>query len=214
MTTLHERVDPAQIYAAGLRGEACHLVDASGSVSVLPVPHWQSAATGSDLALLERCDGPTLDVGCGPGRMSRSLLERGVPALGIDIVAEAVTQARRRGVPALLLDVFGPVPATGRWDHVLLADGNIGIGGDPRTLLRRCAELLGPGGSVVTDLAPHGSGVRRHQVRLTCGATVSRPFAWAHVGAESVAALAAAAGLVLRDLVEVDQRCFAVLGRQ
>ena len=28
-------------------------------------------------------------------------------------------------------DLFAPLPGEGRWHHVLLADGNIGIGGDP-----------------------------------------------------------------------------------
>ena len=32
-------------------------------------------------------------------------------------------------------DLFGALPGEGTWSHVLLADGNIGIGGDPVTLL-------------------------------------------------------------------------------
>ncbi len=31
-------------------------------------------------------------------------------------------------------DVFGPLPGARTWGHVLLADGNIGIGGVPETM--------------------------------------------------------------------------------
>ena len=46
------------------------------------------------------------------------------------------------GRPALRRDVFEPLPGTGRWQTVLLADGNVGLGGDPLRVLRRAAELL------------------------------------------------------------------------
>jgi hypothetical protein len=75
-----------------------------------------------------------------------ALGERGVPALGIDITTYAVWLARSSGALALHRDVFAPVPGAGRWARVLLADGNIGIGGDPVVLLRRAGELLRPGG--------------------------------------------------------------------
>ena len=68
------------------------------------------------------------------------------------MVPEAIWQTRDRGVSAILRNVFERVPAEGRWETVLLADGNLGIGGDPVRLLRRMAQLLAPGGRVVADL--------------------------------------------------------------
>ncbi len=116
--------------------------------------------------LLGHCRGATLDVGCGPGRMSAHLAERGHVVLGVDIVREAVEQARRRGVSALRRNVFDPLPGEGRWNTVLLADGNIGIGGAPVRLLRRAVELLDRTGRVVCDLAAPGTGLRHHDARL------------------------------------------------
>src|SRR5262249_61510991 len=74
---------------------------------------------------------PTLDVGSGPGRLTVALAECGIPALGIDVTPYAVHLARAAGALTLLRDVFGRVPGAGRWMTVLLADGNIGIGGEP-----------------------------------------------------------------------------------
>jgi hypothetical protein len=54
----------------------------------------------------------------------------------------------------MLRDVFGRVPGAGRWMTVLLADGTIGIGGDPAALLRRAGELLAPQGRALVELAP------------------------------------------------------------
>ena len=159
----------------------------------LPAGAWSGPVEG-DPALLDLCCGPTLDVGCGPGRMTQLLAERGAIVLGIDVVPEAVWQTRDRGVAAILRDVFERVPAEGRWQTVLLADGNLGIGGDPVRLLQRIGELLVRGGRVVADLAPPGTGLRRGEVRLTAGGLTSQPFPWCVVGVDAVADLAAAAG--------------------
>jgi hypothetical protein len=62
-----------------------------------------------------------------------------------------VRQARRRGATAIHGDVFQPLPGEGLWRHILLADGNIGIGGDPDTLLARTRQLLAPGGTALIE---------------------------------------------------------------
>ena len=92
----------------------------------------------------------------GPDRagLTVALAERGIPALAIDITPYAVALARSSGALALQRDVFGRLPGTGRWETVLLADGNIGIGGDPAALLRRARDLLAPHGAVVAEARP------------------------------------------------------------
>jgi SAM-dependent methyltransferase len=113
---------------------------------------WKAAADVGDLALLGHCVGATLHVGCGPGRMSQTLAAQGAGVMGIDVVPEAVRQTRAGGACALVRDVFGPLPGEGRWDTALLADGNVGIGGDPVMLMRRVRDLLAPGGRAVVEV--------------------------------------------------------------
>ena len=76
--------------------------------------------------------------------------------LGVDVVREAVDQTVARGVVALRRDVFDRLPGEGRWETALLADGNVGIGGDPVALLLRAGELVAADGRVVVELAPPG----------------------------------------------------------
>ena len=155
-----------ELYEHALAGQARPEIEhADGSRTPLPVEDWLHASPG-DTSILDRCQGPTLDVGSGPGRLTVALAERGIPALGIDITPYAVDLARSAGALALLRDVFGRVPGTGRWMTVLLADGNIGIGGDPVALLRRVAELLAPRGRAMVEVEPPGTPLRREQVRL------------------------------------------------
>ncbi|MFV2103037.1 class I SAM-dependent methyltransferase [Micromonospora sp. LOL_024] len=130
---------------------------ASGAVYRFDPAAWCRDVIAGDGALIAACTGHTLDVGCGPGRLTSALADAGRTVLGIDLSASAVRLARRRGAPALQRDVFGPVPGTGRWRHLLLADGNIGIGGDPYRLLRRCRQLLAAEGHLHTELAPAGT---------------------------------------------------------
>lgn len=195
--TVRPPMSSGAVVDAAFRGAAVEMVTARGTVLSLPVARWRGEATESDRQLfVDRCDGPTLDVGCGPGRLAGALTGRGVHALGLDISAEAVRQARGRGAAAVRGDVFGSVPAAGRWRHALLADGNIGIGGDPVRLLRRVSELVGAGGSVLAEVESPGVGVRSHHVRLRAGGRESAPFAWARVGVDGIGAVARRAGLV------------------
>lgn len=163
----------------------------------LDASHWYADPRPGDDALLDTCSGRTLDIGCGPGRLVAALHRRGVPVLGIDISPEAVRQARLRGASAVLADVFDRVPTEGQWEHALLADGNIGIGGDPVRLLRRCRTLMAPAASVVCELAPPGSGSWRSRVRMSHNGALSPSFWWAAVAAEDITSVAREAGLRL-----------------
>lgn len=203
----------SDVYSDALRGESCRVRGIFPGDQVLPVRDWVRPVSHADRVLLGHCRGATLDVGCGPGRMSAHLAQCGHVVLGVDIVREAVEQARDRGVAALRRNVFGTLPGEGRWDTVLLADGNIGIGGAPVRLLRRAGELLNGTGRVVCDLAAPGTGIRHHDARLVTDLKRSRPFPWAQVGPEAVGQLAGDAGLRLAHLGDHDGRWYAVLVR-
>ena len=126
--------------------------------------------------------------------------------------AGAVRLARRRGARALRRDVFGPLPDEGGWATVLLADGNIGIDGDPERLLRRCRDLVTPDGRILVEVDPPGTPAWSGEVRVAAGdGPESAPFRWAYVGADDLAGPARAAGLRVRDLWTEDGRWFADL---
>ena len=214
-TPPEERHSFSDVFSDALRGVPCavHGIAPDDALEVVPVHDWLRPATRADQALLGHCRGTTLDVGCGPGRMSAHLALHGHPVLGIDIVQEAVAQARRHGVPALRRSVFDPMPGQGSWDTVLLADGNIGIGGDPLALLRRTRELLRRGGRVVCDLARPGTGIRVHSARLMAESRWSFTFPWASVGTDAIVDLGEHAGFHVEQLDQRHERWFAVLTR-
>ncbi|OLL72012.1 hypothetical protein Ae168Ps1_0385 [Pseudonocardia sp. Ae168_Ps1] len=137
-----------------LRGEVPRLVRDDGRALSLDHARWLARADGDDEWLLRRCRGPVIDLGCGPGRLTAALHTRGVPALGVDSSPVARDLCRRRGVAMVCADLFGGLPSEGTWRHVLLADGNIGIGGDPTRLLTRSAALVHPSGSVLVEVDP------------------------------------------------------------
>jgi SAM-dependent methyltransferase len=164
-----------------------------------------------DASLIDRCGGPTLDVGSGPGRLTVALAERGVLALGIDVTPPAAHQAHLVGALTLQRDVFGRVPGTGRWMSVLLADGSIGIGGDPVALLRRVAELLAPRGQALVEVEPPGQELRRERARLWDGTPAGDWLPWAHVGLEQLSGIAGQAGLSSGETWSSNGRWFVTL---
>jgi hypothetical protein len=131
--------------------------------------------------------------------MAAALSDRGVRALGVDVSPSAVAMARSRGATALNRDIFSLGAGRRRWQHILLVDGNVGIGGDPVRLLWACRELLVPGGTVLVDLAPPGQGLQVTTVRLVGAAGPGAWFAWAVLGFDAVEVVAAAAGLRVAD---------------
>lgn len=191
---------------------------ADGSITPLWADDWRRLRPG-DASLIDRCSGPTLDVGSGPGRLAIALAERGVPTLGIDVAPHAVRIARSAGSLTLLRDVFSRVPGTGRWMMVLLADGNIGIGGDPATLLQRVAELLAPLGQALVEVQPPGLELRRERVRLRDCRSHGHShqagdwFPWAQVGADQLAGFAAEAGLAPAETWSSGGRWFTTLSK-
>lgn len=185
-----------------------------GEAHHLPLHRWTGHLVDGDDSLVRMCHGTTLDVGCGPGRITEALALRGIPVLGIDIAAEAVRQTRHRGAEALRRDVFGALPGQGRWRHVVLADGNVGIGADPYRLLARVHELLCAGGTAVCEAAPPGTGLHRIQVRLERDRLHSAWFWWAEVGTVALAELAPAAGFSVSRVWTEAHRWFIALARR
>ncbi|MGI9003222.1 MAG: class I SAM-dependent methyltransferase [Pseudonocardia sp.] len=183
------------VFSMALAGQHAELVRSDGGVAPLDVARWRGAAAGEDSWLLGRCRGATIDLGCGPGRLLEALVARGVPALGVDVAAEAIAQCRRRGVRAMRADVFTTLPGEGTWAHVLLADGNLGIGGDPVALLRRAAALISPNGTVLVELDATEPGLWRGLARVRSRHDVGTPFPWAAAGAAALPGLAGRAGL-------------------
>jgi SAM-dependent methyltransferase len=111
----------------------------------LDVERWCAPPDEADGTLLARCRGSVLDIGCGPGRLVAGAARAGEPVLGVDVSPAAVARTKGTGAPVLCRSVFDRLPGEGRWGTALLADGNIGIGGDPGALLHRVRQLLAPG---------------------------------------------------------------------
>ena len=199
-------------YEAGLLGGSTQVIDRSGRRRALPVTVWSGGVSTGDEGLLRACTGPTLDIGCGPGRLTATLTDRAIPALGVDISAVAVRLTIERGGLAIQGSVFDILPGQGRWRSLLLADGNVGIGGNPVALLLRCRDLISKHGKVLLDLTEPGSGLLIEELRLIESGRISPPFRWCQLGVDAVGPVAAAAGLVVRDIWMQDGRWQAELG--
>lgn len=180
----------------------------AGTLFHLDVAKYAAEPDATDIALLDRCTGPTLDIGCGPGRLAAELARRGVPSLGVDVTPVALLIARAAGATALRRSVFDRLPGEGRWPHALLVDGNIGIGGDPAALLDRVKALLLPcGGELLVETATDERD-DRHSLRF---GEHGAPVPWASVGATALRALAEPLGYRTTTTWTSADRAFTVL---
>lgn len=208
----------AEPYARALRrdDQVLYLRDVE-SDSLTPsramnVSRWNDAADAADLGLLDGINGAVLDIGCGPGRMVRAAMHRGLTALGIDVSETAVEIARESGLMVLNRSVFERLPREGLWGAALLVDGNIGIGGDPSLLLERCAELIDHTGVIVVEV--HAEPLRDHMYDGTIvdiRGHQSAAFPWAEIGEIALARRAERIGLRLDQAWVIDGRAFCRL---
>jgi SAM-dependent methyltransferase len=194
--------DPSTFYA----------VDETGSRRRLPLNRWLEEAPADEELLLDRAVGPVLDIGCGAGRHLVALRNRSIDASGIEVSELAVEIARRRDVNVIHGSVFDLSEAQG-WKTALLLDGNVGIGGEPRRLLSRTAELLAPGGHALVEVEPPGEETRVLDLRLEGLGDVSEWFPWAWVGVDGIDSVAAGTGLDVAEVWAIGERWFAQLSR-
>lgn len=213
-TVRRDRAPFEVVFSHALRGEECTVRTPATAPVPLPVSSWTRPADPADKLFLRHCAGATIDVGCGPGRLTAELAAAGHVALGIDVVPEAVRQTWRRGGSALHRDVFDPVPGEGRWDTALLVDGNIGIGGHPTALLDRLRHVVGRGGRIVVEVSAPGTPTCTIDAQLACDCAATDYFPWALVGVDGLPALAERSALTVRAVDRYGARWCAVLGAE
>ncbi|TPW72822.1 bifunctional 2-polyprenyl-6-hydroxyphenol methylase/3-demethylubiquinol 3-O-methyltransferase UbiG [Schumannella sp. 10F1B-5-1] len=184
-------------------------IDGDGPEISIDAARWLGLATDADLSALDHARAPLLDIGCGPGRMVRAAADRSVAALGIDVSDDAVAMTSADGTPALRRSVFERLPLEGGWGTILLMDGNVGIGGDPRLLLARCRELLAEGGSLVVEAESQPDLLETAVfIAVDDDGRESGPFPWSRVGRIALRELVLEVGLQLDDEWETSGRYF------
>jgi hypothetical protein len=123
----------------------------------------------------------------------------------------AVELTRERGGTAIHADLFAPLPAEGCWEQILLADGNIGIGGDPVRTLGRAADLLAPGGMVIAEIDPPTATVCHELLRRETEHRVGQWLPWSRVNVAVLGRIAVAARFLVTNIVDIQARVIAVL---
>ena len=106
--------------------------------------------------VVEHAVGRVLDIGCGAGRHTLYLQERGLEVTGIDVSPLAIEVCRRRGVrDPRLLSIEEVDASLGLFDTVLMLGHNLALLGSAhgaRRILKRMHKAVAPGGKLIGDI--------------------------------------------------------------
>ena len=102
-------------------------------------------------AVMSRTPKTVLDIGCGEGWLARALSERGVRAIGVDVVPALIDQANRAGGGEFRVASYEAIAAGELNVTVDVAIANFSLIGDESVanLLERAPSLITPSGAFI-----------------------------------------------------------------
>jgi SAM-dependent methyltransferase len=174
--------------------------------------------------------GRVLDVGCGAGRVSLYLQERGHEVIGIDLSPLAAEVSRRRGVKdARELSVTRVSRRLGAFDTIVMFGNNFGLVGSKRRapwLLRRFRSITNDGARILaesvdpykTDNPEHRAYQRRNRrrgsmggqlrIRIRYGTYTTPWFDYLLASPEEMAKLAKGTGWELAEVIDEGEHVY------
>ncbi len=103
---------------------------------------------------LKLCKGSVLDIGAAAGAHSYWLNKKGYNVTAIDVSGLAVKTMKKRGLPNVKCSNFFNMPATQKFDTLLLLMNGIGIAGSISGLqkfFKKCNDIITPNGQILLD---------------------------------------------------------------
>ena len=105
-----------------------------------------------------------LDVGCGSGRLSKALLEKGYSVVAIDNDWKAVEIAKKKGIMAFVADI-NDWKTDEKFDCIILGDVLEHIE-DDKSAMRKVHAMLKPNGCIVVNVPSYQFLFGKHDVAL------------------------------------------------
>ncbi len=104
---------------------------------------------------LSHAKGRVLDIGCGGGRHSLHLQEKGHQVLGVDVSPLAIKVCKLRGLEnARAMSMDQLTPRLGRFDTILMLGNNFGLLRNPKVakrLLKKFLQLTNPKARIIAE---------------------------------------------------------------
>ena len=149
-----------EVYAYFMGEDALEIVERDdGFINTFPGPEYylqgfEDWPTRQQEAM-DFVEGRVLDVGCGAGRVSLYLQERGFEVLGIDNSPKVLQVCRLRGVKHLkLMPITQVGKGLGEFDTIVMMGNNFGLFGSPRRarwLLRRWKRMTSSTARIIAE---------------------------------------------------------------
>jgi SAM-dependent methyltransferase len=186
---------------------------------------------------IDRARGRILDVGCGAGRHSLYLQEKGFDVTGIDNSPGAISVCRQRGLKKALVRSVGEIEKfkADSFDTILMLGNNFGLFGDPETARRVLGQMsrattaaaqivAGTRNPYLTNEADHlayhrlnkrrGRMAGQIRMRVRCGRIVGEWFDYLFVSPPEMEEIVRGTDWEIREFLDPEKvNFFAVIGK-
>ncbi len=105
-----------------------------------------------------------LDVGCGSGRISKSLIEKGYDVTAIDTDCKAVEITEKKGIISFVADI-SEYQTNQKFDCIILGDILEHIE-DDKSAMRKIRNMLTPNGCIIVNVPAYQALFSKHDVSL------------------------------------------------
>lgn len=169
-----------------------------------------------ELSALDQLVGRCLDLGCGTGRITRFLADKGFDIWGLDIDPDCIALCKETGIENAFVGSWAEMDSMGAFDSIFLLNRSIGMGGTIDGVFNifvKCHNCTTENGILLFDsyevkpeMANVSFGIQVKTLKYRYNNNYSGEFKWINISCNIAEELLTKSGWIPQQITRVDDK--------